>query len=70
MATRSNMNFQQIKLGTSVIPHFHVILTRESISENVVFIEGDLQGQKVNFNSSERKHHFLTNTARNVWDFD
>ena len=32
MATRSNMNFQQMKLGTSVIHHFHVILTGQSIS--------------------------------------
>ena len=66
------MNFQQIKLGPSVIPHFHVILTEESISEIILFI----QGRKVNFNSSKRKYHFLTNKAKDVcntsfsWDFN
>ena len=30
--SRSNMIFQQMKPGTSVIPHFHVILTGQSIS--------------------------------------
>ena len=29
--SRSNMIFQQMKPGTSVIPHFHVILTTPSI---------------------------------------
>ena len=43
------MNIQQIKLGTSIIPHFHVSLTGQSIFENILFIEGDLQGQNVNF---------------------
>ena len=38
------MNFE-----TSVIPYFYVILTGQSIYEIVVFIQGDLQGQKVNF---------------------
>ena len=41
--------FQQMKLGTSVIPYFHVILTEQSISEIILFIQGDLQGPKVNF---------------------
>ena len=43
---RSNMSFQQIKLGTTVIPHFRVILTGQSISD-IIFMT--LQGQKVNF---------------------
>ena len=30
--SRSNVIFQQMKPGTSVIPHFHVILTGQSIS--------------------------------------
>ena len=30
--SRSNVIFQQMKPGTSVIPHFHVILTEQSIS--------------------------------------
>ena len=43
------MIFQEIKLGTSVIPHFHVIFTEQSISETILTIQGHLQGQKVNF---------------------
>ena len=42
------MFFQQMKLGTSVIAHFHVILTGQSISEIILIIQGHLQGQKVN----------------------
>ena len=41
--------FEQMKLGTSVIPHFHVILTKKSISEIILIIQGHIQGQKVNF---------------------
>ena len=37
-----------MKLGTSVLPHFHVILTMQSISKIILFIQGHLQGQKVN----------------------
>ena len=44
MATRSNGNFQQMKLGTSVLPYFYVIFTGQSISEIILLI----QGQKVN----------------------
>ena len=47
--SRSNMIFQQKKLGTSVIPHFHVILTGKSISEIILIIQGNHQDQKVNF---------------------
>ena len=36
---------QQMKLGTSVIPHFHGISTGQSISEINMFSQGDLQGQ-------------------------
>ena len=43
------MIFQQKKLGTNVIPPFHVILTGQSISEIILIIQGHLQGQKVNF---------------------
>ena len=42
------MIFQQIKPRTSVIPHFHVILTVKSISKIILNIQGHLQGQKVN----------------------
>ena len=43
------MIFQQMKLGTSVIPHFHANLTGQSISEIILIIQGHLQGQNVNF---------------------
>ena len=43
------MNFQQMKLGTSVIPHFDITLTGQSISEIILFIQSHLQGQNVNF---------------------
>ena len=47
--SRSNMIFQQMKPGTSVIPHFHVILTGQSISFIIFMTQGHLQGQKVPF---------------------
>ena len=43
------MIFHQMKLGRSVIPHFYVISTGQSISEIIMIIQGHLQGQKVNF---------------------
>ena len=47
--SRSNMIFQQMKPETSVIPHFYVILTGQSISCIIFKIQGNHQGQKVNF---------------------
>ena len=41
--------FQQMKSGTSVIPHFHVILTGQYVSCIIVMPQGHLQGEKVNF---------------------
>ena len=41
--------FQQMKPGTSVIPHFRVILTVQSISCISFMTQGHFQGQKVNF---------------------
>ena len=41
--------FQQMKLGTNVIPHFHVILTGQFISCIICMIQGHLQGQKVKY---------------------
>ena len=41
------MIFQEIKLGTSVIPHFHVILTGQSIFENILLIQGHIQVRKI-----------------------
>ena len=46
--SRSNMIFQQMKLVTSAILHFHVILTGQSISEIILIIQGLLQGRKIN----------------------
>ena len=48
---RSNIDFQKMKLGTTVIPHFLVILTGQSISD-IIFMT--LQGQKVNFKVRQR----------------
>ena len=42
------MIVQQMKLGTSVIPHCQVILTGQSISGIIFMIQGHFQGQKVN----------------------
>ena len=39
------MIFQEMKLGTSVIPHFNVSLTGRSISETILIIQGHLEGQ-------------------------
>ena len=44
------MIFQQMKLGTSVIPHFHVILTGQSIFGIILIIQSHLQSKNVNFN--------------------
>ena len=43
------MIFQEMNLGTSVIPNFYVILTEQSISKAIFNIQVHLQGQKVNF---------------------
>ena len=39
------MIFQEMKLGTCLIPHFYVILTGQSISETILIIQGHIQGQ-------------------------
>ena len=46
------MIFQEMKLGTSVIPHFYLILTGQSISETILIYsrsssraKGQFQGQ-------------------------
>ena len=43
------MIVQQMKPGTSVILHFRVILTGQSISCIIFMTRGHFQGQKVNF---------------------
>ena len=73
--SRSNMIFQQIKPGTSVIPHFYVILTGQYISCIILMTQGYLRGQKDNFKVKEAKIQFSTNKDRNMcntsftWDF-
>ena len=47
-----------MKLGTSAIPHFHVMLTWQSISKIVLNIQSHLQGQKVNFKVIKKKNPF------------
>ena len=64
--SRSNMIFQQMKPGASVILHFHVILTGQSISCIILMTQGHLQGQKDNFKVKAAKIQFLTNKDRNM----
>ena len=52
---KSNMIFQQMKLGTNVIHHFHVILTGQFISCIICMIQGHLQGQKVKYQGQSSK---------------
>ena len=56
--SRSNMIFQQIKPGTSVIPHFHVILTGQSVSCFIFMTQCHLQGQKSISRSNKQKYPF------------
>ena len=42
------MIVQQMKLGTSVLPQCHVILTGQSIFCIIFMTQGHLEGQKVN----------------------
>ena len=60
------MIFQQMKPGTSVIPHFYVILTGQSISCIILMTHGHLQGQKDSFKVKEAKIPFFTNKDRNM----
>ena len=55
---RSNMIFQKIRVVTSVIPLFHVILTGESISYIILMIQGHSQGQRSNRRLNKRKYDF------------
>ena len=57
--SRSNMIFQPIKVGTSVIPHFLVIFTEKSISYTILMFQGHSHGQKVNFKVNKVKILFL-----------
>ena len=41
------MIFQQMKLATNVVPHFHAILTGQFISCIIFMTQGHLQCQKV-----------------------
>ena len=48
-----------MKLRTSVIPLFHLILTEKLISGTISIIQGHLQGQKVNLKVKLLKMSFL-----------
>ena len=52
------MIFQKKRVGTSVIPLFHVILTGVSISYIIFMIQGHSQGQKPNRRLNKRKYDF------------
>ena len=52
------MIFQKIRVGTSVIPLFHVLLTGESISYIILMIQGHPQGRRSNRRLNKRKYDF------------
>ena len=56
--SRSNMIFQQMKPGTSVIPRFHVILTGQSISCIILMSQGIFKVKKTILRSKKQKYHF------------
>ena len=49
MATRANMNFSTNEAKNKCITSFSRNKTGQSIYEIILFIQGHLQGQKVNF---------------------
>ena len=49
MSSKRKYCFQQVTIGTCVIPRFHAILTGKSIYSIILGFRGDLQGLKVNF---------------------
>ena len=52
-------DFSTNEAETSVIPHFHVILTGQSISCIIFMTQGILEGQKVNFKvKKKQKYNF------------
>ena len=52
------MIVQQKNLRTSVIPHFHVIFTGQSIHCIIFMTQGHLQGHKLFSKSNKQKKHF------------
>ena len=56
--TRSNMNSQQIKLGTSVIPHFRVNCTGFCLFKVILKVKRSI--------SVQVRENILTNKAKNV----
>ena len=52
------MIFQEMKLGTSVIPHFYVILTGQSISETILIIQVIFKIKKSISRSSKKIYKF------------
>ena len=65
--SRSNKIVKETTLETSVIPHLHVILSGQSISEIILNIQVHLQGQQVNFaniNVISHSHEYKSYSAR------
>ena len=60
------MIFQQIKVETSVIPHFRVIFTEKFISYIIFMFQGHSQGHKGQFRSQQYEKMFFLNKARNM----
>ena len=60
------MIFQQMKLGTSELPQFHVILTVLSVFENILIIQSHFSSHKVNFKAKLKEILFLLRKARNM----
>ena len=48
-SNKQNYHFQQIKLGTCVIPLYHGIFSEKSIYGIILLIQGHFQGRKVFF---------------------
>ena len=60
------MIFYKMKLGTSVIPQFDVILTLLSIFVIILIIQGNLQSQKLIFKVKSKEIYFLLRKVRNM----
>ena len=56
LISRSNMSLQDVKVGTSVIPLFHVINTSKCIFYFIYMIQGFFQGQMSFLRSSKQKY--------------
>ena len=53
------MILERLKLGTNVIPYFHVILTGQFISCIIFMIQGHPNGQKVKLSGSSKQNYYF-----------